>query len=141
MWLISGKRNNLILQGTDGDEEGNSVPIHWTTDGTIQHEIIGYTQTNGAKLAYDIESDFIKCLQKKCPLGVNLANQGLYRGHGEDETGVHMAAIIVITNAKELHQSRKFAFSSSLLESRKITIKQNAMKHPNIYQFVDPSNN
>ena len=82
MWLTSGTRNNLIIQGTDGDEEGNRVPFHWTTDGTIQHEIIGYTQTNGAKLAYDIESDFIKCLQKKCPLGVNLANQGLYRAYG-----------------------------------------------------------
>lgn len=136
-FLIQGCSNNIILQGSDGDE-GNTVPLHWTTDGTIKYEVIGYTQTNGAQLAYNIESDLIQYVMNKYPMGINCANRGLYRGHGEDRVGVYVAAILIITNAKELHESGKFAFSSNISESNRKTIKHASTKHPNVYQFVDP---
>ena len=54
-WLLQPERNNIIIQGS-GANEGHTIPISWVTDGTIEYEVVCYTQLNGARLAYDLEA-------------------------------------------------------------------------------------
>eukprot|EP00956_Cyclotella_meneghiniana_P014169 scaffold21127_cov20-Cyclotella_meneghiniana.AAC.1 len=52
-WLLSPKRNNIIIQGSSGDQ-GETVPTSWVSDGTIEYDVVCYTQLNGSRLAYDL---------------------------------------------------------------------------------------
>ena len=137
-WLLSPKRNNIIIQGSSGDQ-GETVPTSWVSDGTIEYDVVCYTQLNGSRLAYNLEYAFISHLMDNYPLGVICANRGHFRGNGGDETGVHVCGFIVLKNAKSLFQEKKFALSSRDVESRTEIIRTNMSKHPGIYQMVDPS--
>ena len=137
-WLLGPRRNNIIIQGSSGDQ-GETVPTSWVSDGTIEYDVVCYTQLNGSRLAYDLENAFISHLMDKYPLGVICANRGHFRGNGGDETGVHVCEFTVLKNAKSLFQEKKFALSSRNVENKTVTIRTNMSKHPGIYEMVDPS--
>ena len=122
--------NNVLLTG-----EGDTIPINWFEDGTIEWGILWYLQTNGAEAAFAIEGDLIDMVRNTSRFKFvrDYSNHGRYRGKG-NISGVHCVMIVEITNFEQLKRDGLLGYSTLLNKSRLDELPEEELNF-----LVDPS--
>lgn len=112
-WVIQVNYNNPIVT-----MDGQTIPIDWFYDGTIEWEIIWTKQFNGAENAFQAEGDLISFFieSPNYHWGKDYFNQGRYRGCG-GVAGVHCVCVIAIKNFGQLLSDKTIGYSTNIRAS------------------------
>ena len=112
-WAIQSNYNNPIVT-----IDGQTIPIDWFYDGTIEWEIIWTKQFNGAENAFQAEGDLISFFinSPNYHWGKDYFNQGRYRGCG-GVAGVHCVCVIAIKNFGQLLSDKTVGYSTNIRPS------------------------